>query len=220
MYVGTSPSFMGLLKLSLHRSGVWVLAATKESGATFDGNRRAKRWQKPPEHYPGWTRGPSIVVPHVAGSKRPPETSAKQIEWLPAPDPGMVADAGIYFAAPGAPAPNWSRGSIVVGERPLQGGGRVSVVATYTRMSADQEFNTEWMTRASVLRFDREPELTEGMFMWVTDSTDETHTPLFIDLPVTASTNTPSAVIAAADPLAPGDAKPKTLAEWRKKYGV
>lgn len=44
VYVGASRSSMGLLKLSLHQSGVWVLAATKQSGDTFEsGNRRAKQ---------------------------------------------------------------------------------------------------------------------------------------------------------------------------------
>lgn len=61
VFLGASKESMGIFKVSLHQSGVWVLAATQQSGATFQGgNRRAKRWERPLPHKVGVTRGPSV----------------------------------------------------------------------------------------------------------------------------------------------------------------
>ena len=66
VYLGASKTSMGTVKVSLHQSGVWVFAATQQSGATFqNGNRRAKQWAAPAEHSPGVRRGPSVLVPHT-----------------------------------------------------------------------------------------------------------------------------------------------------------
>jgi hypothetical protein len=87
IYLGASKGAMSSFKVSLHKSGVWVLAATKESRATFEkGNRRATRWLRPSEHAPGVTRGPSIFVPHTitrgqAGSARRDAQGPYMVSW-------------------------------------------------------------------------------------------------------------------------------------------
>lgn len=86
-------------------------------------------------------------------------------------------------------------------------------------MTADFEFTVEWMTRASVVRFDQPGDLSEGFFLWVTQSRDDRATPLLVDMPVTYSTVDPSAVIAAADPHAVQVQKPRTLKDWLEREG-
>ena len=86
----------GLLKVSLHESGVWRLAFTREyatalqaSGAsTLD--RAQETWMRPAERVRGWTHAMSIVVP-VADLWKPdpPIDLSPEIKWRPAPLPGM-----------------------------------------------------------------------------------------------------------------------------------
>src|SRR5262245_55602816 len=72
VYIGASKSSMSMFKLSLHKSGVWVLAGTQQSNIELvKGNRRGKEWTRPVEHVPGVTRGPSIFVPHTSLGSRP-----------------------------------------------------------------------------------------------------------------------------------------------------
>jgi len=216
VYLGASASSMGFMKFSLHASGVWVLAATQQSKATFEGgNRRAKRWTRPAEHSPGWTRGPGIVVPHIAWPKRPLVTSSKKIVWVPGPLPGHLLEFSLYFAAPDAPTPVWLSGQTMVGERDLKGGGRVVALSSYRQMSAVFESNVEWMVATTVIGADPE-KLIEGSFLWVTESRDRLKVPLVVDLPANVAVQNPNAVIASADPLAVRPAKPSTLDQWRE----
>lgn len=43
VYIGASRASMAVFKISLHKSGVWVLAATQQSGATFEAG--GGRWR-------------------------------------------------------------------------------------------------------------------------------------------------------------------------------
>lgn len=216
VYLGASARAMGLLKFSLHASGVWVLAATEQSKMTFaDGNRRAKQWTRPAEHYPGWTRGPGILVPHIAWPKRPPVTSAKHIVWVPEPPPDQVVEFSLYLAAPDAADPKWRDGELV-GERNLRSGARVVVRWVYRQMTAKFESTAGWMVGTTVIRGPRPEDLVEGELLWVTESQDRLRVPLIVDLPANVGTHDPSAVIAAADPLAVRPTRPSTLREWKE----
>ncbi len=55
------------LKLSLHQSGKWRLAWTSDSELFAQGtnDRVEQRWERPPEFYPGWVHGPTIIIPDV-----------------------------------------------------------------------------------------------------------------------------------------------------------
>src|SRR5688500_1649951 len=88
VYLGVSKAGMGIVKISLHDGGVWVLAATTESGAKFENkNRRAKQWKRPLEHVSGVTRGPSIFVPHTSLGSRPLPSREKgrNVVWFAGP---------------------------------------------------------------------------------------------------------------------------------------
>lgn len=89
----------GLFKISLHESGVWVLAFTSESGAVFESNRRGMTWRRPPEFAPGWTMGPSISIPRLDNSpllaKR--ATDKAPIHWLTPPAVGSARWLTVVF---------------------------------------------------------------------------------------------------------------------------
>jgi hypothetical protein len=62
----------GFIKISLHRSGIWRLAWTDQSGIRTQGSsdRVEARWQRPQEFRQGWTQGPAVIVPN-SGIQRP-----------------------------------------------------------------------------------------------------------------------------------------------------
>ncbi len=88
----------GLYKFSLHQSGKWRLAYTKESGlkAHNSSDRVMGRWSKPPE-LNGITRGTSIFVPYVKASnlfERDPTDITPDTIWVTQPN----LDCKITFA--------------------------------------------------------------------------------------------------------------------------
>ena len=90
-------------KISLHRSGVWTVAATQESGIEAKpGNRRMKAWQRPPEFQAGWTWGPHIAVARLPlyDHGKFAEKVAKIVEWIPKPEPNFKATIAVIFAPP------------------------------------------------------------------------------------------------------------------------
>lgn len=60
------------IKLSMHHSGIWRYAWTEESGLKTPGSadRVINRWSRPADFVPGWTQGPSLIVPNT-GIRRP-----------------------------------------------------------------------------------------------------------------------------------------------------
>ncbi len=102
----------GLIKLSMHWSGKWRLAWTKESGirAPRSSDRVEERWHRPAEFRPGWTRGPSVIVPAVDMREpfsRRPEKIGKPVVWSPAPRSGYSYRFVLLFAAPGVASKDW-----------------------------------------------------------------------------------------------------------------
>jgi hypothetical protein len=130
VFIGASKAAMGLFKISLHKS-VWVLAATEQSGATFEGNRRAKQWNRPLEHVRGVTRGPSILVPNSSFGSRPlpADEGKKKVVWFPGPAAGETVEFSLYFVEPGA-ATYWNPDQTVLAECPLARGKRVVLLAS------------------------------------------------------------------------------------------
>lgn len=93
----------GIVKISMHASGVWAVAAPSGSGAELSpGNRRMKAWRRPAEFHPGWTWGPHVGVPRMADTDHAKidEGQTTAIEWLPRPKPGMRATITVIFATP------------------------------------------------------------------------------------------------------------------------
>lgn len=177
---------MGIFKISLHSSGVWVLAATKQSGATFQGgNRRAKQWNRPLEHLRGVTRGPSILVPHISlGSRKLlPSEADKKVLWFPAPRDGETVEFSLYFVRPGS-ATSWNSDETIVEVLRMSHGNRLFVLAS-SRPSPQTFIDTvESLLRENVFRMNDISDFMGGSFLWVAQSQDQLRIPLIVDLPV------------------------------------
>jgi hypothetical protein len=95
--------FGGIVKVSMHASGVWTIAAPSESGIEIKpGNRRLKTWYRPSEFQPGWTWGPQIAVPRLTQTDHAKidEGQSKIVEWFPKPPPNTRGQFAVIFAAP------------------------------------------------------------------------------------------------------------------------
>ncbi len=186
VYLGASKAAMGIFKISLHGSGVWVLAATKQSGAYFqDGSRRAKQWNRPLEHIRGITRGPSIFVPHTSlGSRKLiPGDADKKIHWYRAPNEGEAVEFSLYFVRPDTPT-MWGLDETVVSTLRLSHGNSLVVLAS-SRPSPQSFLDTaEKLIQENVFRMDDISAFNGGSFLWVTQSQDNMKIPIIVDLPV------------------------------------
>jgi hypothetical protein len=73
-------------------------------------DRLIHRWRRPPQFRPGWTHGPSVVVPwapigrHFRAVDAP---AGKPVQWMPAPAPLHKVVFAILFAASDLPEPAW-----------------------------------------------------------------------------------------------------------------
>ncbi len=185
VFLGVSKDAMGIFKISLHKSGVWVLAATKQSGATFTGNRRAKRWTRPLEHAHGITRGPSIFIPHTSLGSRPllPDDAKKNVVWFTSPAAGHAVEFSLYFVAPDATT-RWDSDQTTLAEHRLSSGDRVILLASSRPMTADFTATVEKLLHDNVLRMDDPSGFRGGSFLWFTESRDTLRVPIIVDLPV------------------------------------
>lgn len=94
------------IKVSMHESGKWVTAHTKQSGLTpWEGNRRQKAWDRPKEFSKGWTQGPTIWIPHTdwMDDLTLAEKAKHDIDWVRAPKKGeelliwpLFVDQGLF----------------------------------------------------------------------------------------------------------------------------
>ena len=95
------------LKLSLHASGTWISAFTSESKVQITDSisgrvsRRHTTWSRPAELAPGWTQGPSLVVPGVSwrGELTGTVDYHPKTSWFPAPPEGGQICFTVFFSA-------------------------------------------------------------------------------------------------------------------------
>jgi hypothetical protein len=186
VYLGASKTSMGTVKVSLHQSGVWVFAATQQSGATFqEGNRRAKQWAAPAEHSPGVRRGPSILVPHTFLGPRtlPPDEGGRKVIWFPAPVPGNTVEFSLYFVAKGT-ATSWAPDERVLVAHRRNNGANVVLLGS-SRPSAPMFLSAaERLLRENVFKLAAPTGFLGGSFLWITQSTEASRVPLLVDMPV------------------------------------
>jgi len=186
VYIGASKSAMSVFKISLHKSGVWVLAATRQSNATFEkGNRRAKKWTRPLEHVHGVTRGPSILVPHTSLGSRPlpPNERQKQVIWYPKPEVGETVEFSLYFINPDTPT-KWNANETVLAESPLANDGYIALLASKRQSTEDFQTTCEKLLRENVIKSSNPKGFLGGSFLWISESQDDFKIPLIVDLPV------------------------------------
>ncbi|HOC42526.1 MAG TPA: hypothetical protein PKJ99_05830 [Thermoanaerobaculales bacterium] len=186
IYLGSGKVAMGIFKVSLHASGTWVLAATKQSGATFEGgNRRAKQWNRPLEHVRGVTRGPSVLIPHTSLGARKviPGESVKEVHWYRAPHAGETVEFSLYFVEAGIPT-SWASDETVVDELRLPGGRQLFVLASARPSPVPFLVTVERLLRENIFGMKDPDAFTGGSLLWVTQSEDSMKIPLLVDLPV------------------------------------
>ena len=67
------------------------------------------------------------------------------------------------------------------------------LLASARRSPADFLATVEGILRDNVFRLDDPANFSSGFLLWVTESTDELHVPLIVDLPVPIEPNRPPA---------------------------
>jgi hypothetical protein len=144
-YVGAR-TILGLLKLSMHRSGDWISAFTSQSDAVIEetGSRRTHTWQRPAEFTPGWTQGPAVMVPWVSwrDELRSLEEMPADTEWVPGPKRNKKLIFNVLLSAAGVErdASSVSRPSDRVLDRslPMSNGEAVWLQVRQAEMSPDE----------------------------------------------------------------------------------
>ena len=186
VYIGPTRAMMAIAKLSLHKSGVWAYSATQQSGATFqDGNRRAKQWRRPPEHCPGVTRGPSILVPHTSLGSRPmlPDEPSGGVIWHNPPARGELVHFSLYFVKPDTPT-KWASHEVELAALPLRSGERIVLLGSTEPAPSDFMETVERLLRENVFGISDMSGYYGGSFLWATESRDHLKIPIFTDIPV------------------------------------
>jgi hypothetical protein len=154
LWVHGSDAYLGArtllrwLKLSLHQTGPdqWIAAFTSESGAVLEGtgSRRHRTWTRPPEFTPGWTQGPTILVPWVKwrGQLQHLENPPIDTVWVPGPARKRKLLFIVLFSAPTVPPDGINLvsepGDRIVGSLPLSNGETVWLQARQVGISSDE----------------------------------------------------------------------------------
>ena len=111
-FLGCYRRGMGLWKISIHPNDT-LFGFTAQSGSKFEsGSRIDKAWPRPPEFHPGWTIGPSILVPRTSiGARAVLEDLHPSTAWVPAPDEGEVVFSVLSWKRQAVPwtGRSWSR---------------------------------------------------------------------------------------------------------------
>jgi hypothetical protein len=186
VYLGASKASLKAFKFSLHRSGVWVLAGIDGAGVSFEnGNRRARRWSRPPLTGSGITLGLSVIVPRTSlGSRKSLSGEGdNHTVWYPAPAAGRCVDFTTYFVEAGRTV-SWNVGDTVLGEFSLKSGSRVVLIARTRVMSAAFATRIEDLIRNNVVRSKDPGNDVRGCHLLISESADSLKTPLVVDFPV------------------------------------
>lgn len=141
VYVGTR-NLAGRYKLSLHASGEWITAFTKESGVVnANDQRQVTQGARPHPVGPGWTEAPFVSIPRIdeKHDRPPPEARDPKVTWLPAPRIGHVVLLGLLYSAHGELRPAEASGQDIreVGYLDLANGERVWVTRSEKAIAPD-----------------------------------------------------------------------------------
>ena len=104
----------GALKTSMHQSGQWHVAFTKEfidktsgeTGWTQD-DRKIDVWQRPAEIAPGITLAYRLVIPGSALTIRSKPDNDKDIVWIPSSPKGMATEISFLLTLPNVVCSDW-----------------------------------------------------------------------------------------------------------------
>jgi hypothetical protein len=178
----------GLIKISMHEHDTLV-GFTQQSGAKFEtGSRIDKAWPRPPEFHPGWTRGPTVVVPRTSLGARNllSEDLSTAIAWIPAPQNGEVVEFTVVVETPGG-APDGAfmqLGDVALGSVvDRRSGSDVWVIAARRPTSDDFQLRCEHLLADPSNKVEVQhprPDRSPGTFL---DIYRDDLQPLVVDLP-------------------------------------
>jgi hypothetical protein len=184
----------GKLKLSMHESGEWISAFTKQSGVIIEqtGSRRHKTWTRPQEFTPGWTHGPAVIVPWVAWRDElvwKYEDYPDDTEWVPEPKRNKKILFNILFSAAGvtvsAAAVSRKGDRLLDRSLPLANGEAVWLQVRHAEIQPDEVKGIRSAVDPVDVNVKRQPK--PGSFaatlVWITES-PTAGVPLLVQLPL------------------------------------
>ena len=149
------------LKVSLHESGDWRIAwtANRDLKEELRADRIIRRWRRPPEFTPGWTQGPSVVIPATSLQRPLPAhvDEGAKVVWHRPPKPGKKLQFMILISRPGARITSVRFPGLsfqTVGQIKLTNGNRVWLVAVEGDLPESESKEAEQIVTATKLRAD------------------------------------------------------------------
>jgi hypothetical protein len=184
----------GKLKLSLHESGEWISAFTKQSGVIIKetGSRRHKTWRRPPEFTPGWTHGPAVIVPWVAWRDElvwKYENYPDDTEWVPEPKRNKKILFNILFSAAGvkgsAAAVSRKGDRLLDRSLPLANGEAVWLQIRHAEMQPNEVKGIRSTVDPVNMNVERKPKpgSLAATLVWITES-PEAGVPVLVQIPL------------------------------------
>jgi len=136
----------GIWKMSLHESGEWFWAFTRESGIKVTDRpdtRRGKEWTRAPEFKPGWVLAAAISVPRADDKHDLPVLDGvhkfDSVIWLEEPEIGWEVQLVLLFAADQEADPERDLGeSGAIVKFDLDNGEALWLMAQKRRMTAEE----------------------------------------------------------------------------------
>jgi len=109
-----SRAMKGALKTSMHQSGQWHVAFSKEFidktsseiGWTQD-NRKIDEWLRPAEIAPGIILAYRLLIPESALTIRVTSGDDKDVVWIPSPPKGMATEISFLLTSPKVAISDW-----------------------------------------------------------------------------------------------------------------
>ncbi len=152
LWVHGSDAYLGarvmlsVYKLSMHKSGKWISAFTKESGTVLQdaSSRRHHVWQRPSEFTSGWTLGPVVGIPWVTwrDELEPREEIPSDTVWVPGPKRNKKLQFIVLFSSAAVASDGILQVSMpadrIVGSLPMSNGETVWLQARQTEMSPEE----------------------------------------------------------------------------------
>jgi hypothetical protein len=152
VYIGPR-SQTRVIKLSLHKSGLWRMAWTElgasEIGLADGQNRLLSRWERTAELAPGWRHAVSVHMTRASLTTHLDESKLEKVAFYPPPDLGDMVRFMLLLGEPGG-AELKVNGALDVGSLQLPNGGMVGVIVNYQPMNQDN-INTIDTLRAQML---------------------------------------------------------------------
>lgn len=136
VYIGPRTQ-TGMIKLSLHKSGIWRMAWTEEGavaiGLAEGEDRVLSRWDRTPELAPGWRHAVSVHMSRASLVTNLDEPRLGKVAFFPPPDEGDMVRFMLLLAEPGG-AELKVNDALDVGALDLPNGGMVVVIMDYQPM--------------------------------------------------------------------------------------